>query len=596
MDYNGYWSNNRNFQLSRSLYSFDVSSFLHTTVEYQDIITSLQAAVKTVSSGATSRTLTDNLVYWMSWALVLTDSVTDASSRFQFNGDIPSTFNRFSRQAVLSGKVSNCAVPPTVAYNSMDGTLQVTYSYNEFTKDPSCSSITSPENLGYVQDSDGINFNLRIDMRSVISTLAVNDGVLPYDLLVAINGVGLAGSYTYRGVAYIASKKFDVRYPGSSPIICFAASTPVPASSNQPGRVCVVKIAAVLGYPFFHHKGLAGQNVSATTSYSKYAPVPCNCSSTTGRSTYCSTFDFVSGLVMFGAKDGKLRSMQQQFTSIMDMVTGTISYTPTTLPVSSPVSPPAPGAPTLASRRPTAPPTPSPTMTPSHTPSSAPSTSRQTRSGSNITSVNSLVYDAVFQALTLSNGKDAKVNTSSLSTRDQTAYKVLKSSTFTAKSYDFCSGVCYIIAVNFYDPYDQYINPHFLEVDAGSCKDSFSAPDAAWDKWRSTAFETLVETFYVCTAFESDAWINAVGITVGNLGAITPIIILLVIILGYIVQFERIESSRFTYPYDTTTRTKLLDELASYYLKLRDGTLVAHKEEEVLLNRMIQTCTTVEVR
>jgi len=209
--------------------------------------------------------------------------------------------------------------------------------------------------------------------------------------------------------------------------------------------------------------------------------------------------------------------------------------------------------------------------------------------------VDSLVFNAVFQSLALANGKAGKVNSSSLSARDRTAFETLTSSKFTDSAYKFCSGTCYIIAINFYDPYDKYINPYFLSVDEGSCTDTFSTRKGAWSTWKSNPAEPLVESYFMCTMSEKDAWVNAVGVTMGNLGAVSLPLVFVVMLVGYLARLRTVEQSKFIYPYDATTRSKVMNEVAVYYLRVRDGTLVGRTEDQDLINRMVASCTTEEV-
>lgn len=204
------------------------------------------------------------------------------------------------------------------------------------------------------------------------------------------------------------------------------------------------------------------------------------------------------------------------------------------------------------------------------------------------------MYNAVFQSLTLANGKSDEVDSSTLSTKDKAAYETLTSEQFFDDAYEFCSGTCYVIAVNFYDPYDKYINPYFLSVNKGSCADSFSTVtgDDAWKNLINNPPTPLIESYYVCSMGEKDALISAVGVTMGNLGAIQLPLILFVVILGYIVRFKMIENQNFIYPYDTVTRNKVLNEMAVYYLRVRDGTMPPRPEDDVFIKRMADGCTT----
>ena len=146
MDSPGYWSGSTAYNPSRAVYSFEMNSFKHTTAEYVAIMTNLQSRVSAMASSATSRTFTQNLEYWMSWAQVIDDG--NYSMRFQLSGSVPSVFDSKGKQAILSNSRFDCRAIPVLKYNQWSGQLDITYSYEKYQAETHCTSISTPVNLG----------------------------------------------------------------------------------------------------------------------------------------------------------------------------------------------------------------------------------------------------------------------------------------------------------------------------------------------------------------------------------------------------------------------------------------------------------------
>jgi hypothetical protein len=85
MDSNGYWTGNSLFSASRAMYTYTVYNFNHTVAEFESILAQLQSQIATMASGATSRTLTENLLYWMSWTYYLQVHRTKVEVQSSFN-------------------------------------------------------------------------------------------------------------------------------------------------------------------------------------------------------------------------------------------------------------------------------------------------------------------------------------------------------------------------------------------------------------------------------------------------------------------------------------------------------------------------------
>jgi hypothetical protein len=146
MDVEGYWNGNSLYNPSRAVYSFETNNFKHNTSMFVNIINDLRSRISNVANQALTRTLPDNLLYWMSWAQIIDDN--GASMRLQFTGSILNVFDRWAMQAVLGNVAADCRSIPKVAYNPLSGVLDVTYSAQDYSSQGSCTKISAATNLG----------------------------------------------------------------------------------------------------------------------------------------------------------------------------------------------------------------------------------------------------------------------------------------------------------------------------------------------------------------------------------------------------------------------------------------------------------------
>ena len=58
-------------------------------------------------------------------------------------------------QTVVGGFKGDCLKVSTSSYLRQSGKMRVTFNYNDFMNEPTCEKIVSPEELGYVADTDG---------------------------------------------------------------------------------------------------------------------------------------------------------------------------------------------------------------------------------------------------------------------------------------------------------------------------------------------------------------------------------------------------------------------------------------------------------
>eukprot|EP01041_Mallomonas_annulata_P007968 gene7968-16311_t len=501
IDFLGYWQGNTLFNPSRARYIISLNNYQHDGSEYVNLMKTFKSVINSIGYASKSRVLTDNLLYWMSWSRISTDN--NKILRLQFSGSIISVFDRFSIQASLTTPTLNCNAIPLCSYNSLSGELSIDYSYNEYSS--ACSNISPAQNLGYIPNTNGDQFRLKLDMRSVMTALAVNKGIFKYENLVDIH-LPMTEIFTYHSITYKMTNKIDDRYTGMTPIRCFENITEVPSNSLQPSILCTVKIAAVYGYPFFIHKGLAGKTLSNGVKISQYTPYPCNCTSSSGKETQCNTFDLMAGIIF----TNPVSNATVQFRNMMKMI-----------------------------------------------------------STSGAKNVENVAFIAAFSALTMGNGKVSGLGQNNMPPSDYLALKTLANSTKSFLSKSVLKDAK-ILAVNFYEPFAVTVNENFLSLDGGSCSDTFSMSDESWSLIADSSNppSSLVETYYKCLPGEQQALISAYGITMGVLSSLLLPIAILIIALAKIIKIKR--TTEIPILYDDITRNKVLQEYATYLLLVRD--------------------------
>ena len=103
-----------------------MEAFKHTPDEFSSFIGKIENLVAQVSAGSTNRTLTDNLLYWMTYTAVLEDGEIDQS--FQFAATVEAVFDRLSYKLFISDDIGECDALGSIQYNNLDGTMKMAWS------------------------------------------------------------------------------------------------------------------------------------------------------------------------------------------------------------------------------------------------------------------------------------------------------------------------------------------------------------------------------------------------------------------------------------------------------------------------------------
>ena len=167
------------------------------------------------------------------------------------SGSPDTVFDRAELFSFFANSQVNCPAYGSVAYDLTTATYSVSYNYTAF--DAICGNIAPVESLmpNGPLFSDG-KFTFQMDMRSYMSALAVDMGILDLKFLDNIVTYGEARSivdFWHKGIHYLAQQYFDVNYSEMSPIVC------VLTVDEGSFVICTVRIDAIFMLPVFNHMG-----------------------------------------------------------------------------------------------------------------------------------------------------------------------------------------------------------------------------------------------------------------------------------------------------------------------------------------------------
>lgn len=189
-------------------------------------------------------------------------------------------FNKENTVGTVSNYKADCNASSTSSFNPSTGIMQVTYSIDEYTSNPSCNDNGSPSQFGYSSISRASTFTIDFDIRTLITVVAVNDMVSsPRDLQLVDEVSYQVGDASYYSASYV-----DPRYPGMEPIFCLFKD------ANTPN--CLLTIGSMYGLPVFNQIG-------ANFSH----PEPCDCDVQIPKKVNkdyfspCNQFDFLTGFL-----------------------------------------------------------------------------------------------------------------------------------------------------------------------------------------------------------------------------------------------------------------------------------------------------------
>lgn len=82
-------------------------------------------------------------------------------------------FNQQYKIGHVSGILGACPIGAVTSYDVANAQLSLTYQYDSYISDPLCSAAANPMLLGYNEKYDLDSFNMKMDVNSLITALAV---------------------------------------------------------------------------------------------------------------------------------------------------------------------------------------------------------------------------------------------------------------------------------------------------------------------------------------------------------------------------------------------------------------------------------------
>jgi hypothetical protein len=214
----------------------------------------------------------------------------DNIQQLELTGSPTMIFDRRYYMSSLSNEGGVCDVRPKTTFDKHNGIITILYNIAEFLASPVCRNVTNPAHMGYVPAFDGPDFRLSIDVRSLITGAAINQGILdPYELAEI---PFTSTTVTVDGKNYDVDEFYNPRFPGMKPLYCQRDKDEERTSHNATYS-CVIRLGVLYFYPTFNH---IGSNRSA--------PAYCDCqSSDPGVAAACNSFNFIPSLVFYEFED-----------------------------------------------------------------------------------------------------------------------------------------------------------------------------------------------------------------------------------------------------------------------------------------------------
>lgn len=152
---------------------------------------------------------------------------------------------------------------------------------------------------------------------------------------------------------------------------------------------------------------------------------------------------------------------------------------------------------------------------------------------------------------------------------------------FNTADYAFCTlsyGSCSLLLFHVFDR-ERAVSPYYYELEQSACYNSFTTPH--WSKLVETPPFPLVQQYYECTARAEDAFIDSLGIAVGNASFWVPLGLcaLLPMVYMFLNYYKDAPSTKHEYGDDEMEEAARL--LGLLLLRVRDGKFQSYNEDLV---------------
>jgi len=293
-DYYGNWQGQYAFDANRNYYQFNLYALALTDTTYREFMKTMGTAVNAVGDKSASNELAINLLYWHAWFYdeqVLSPDGITFTQTISFAANVIDILNTETIEGTVWDEADNC--PNSYSYKTYDSTSGVAamqFPMDKFRATSACFNAIDEGFLGYDREIDGDRFTVELDMTTMFSALSVAYDVNGDNTLIRYQFIdNVMEKFMFNGNWYSIGRFYDIQNPTMSPMHC------VGPINHEKGDFsafnCMVPVGGTFGIPLFRHRGVDPD-----------FPVECDCS-TTGTNDYCDVFDFITGVMVWGAND-----------------------------------------------------------------------------------------------------------------------------------------------------------------------------------------------------------------------------------------------------------------------------------------------------
>lgn len=251
----GYWAGADKYCYSNTTYSLSLSNRLYSTASYEQDMAVIYGYLQQYGNLSANYGLGVALTFWMSF--VILPDAKNAAQRFTLFADPRNVFNREKFLGSVGSNRGHCLTnSSSTDFHISSGRLTLTMKVDEIEDSKNCSDSIKPSVFGYEETVDKDKVVLGIDIRALVTSFAVNIGVL--EMVEVEEIVGSHDLITLPSGTLSIAKYYDPSYPGMQYITCL---------TDFSNPLCIVQMGNAVALPFFQHAG-------NSTDW----PVPCNCS------------------------------------------------------------------------------------------------------------------------------------------------------------------------------------------------------------------------------------------------------------------------------------------------------------------------------
>lgn len=281
----GIWEGQDNFDFSAAMYAIQVTNFEIDYSGYQLIMSSVYDSLNNIGQVAVNATLDINMLFWLTYSYL---GGGNTAQRFQLLGNPLVVFSRQQYFGSFGNINGTCNVTRSSSFDVSSGMLTSIFRATDYMNSATCTENGPLSYFDYLSGANSDSFFVGMDVRTIVTCVAVNSGLLSIEALVEIK---VFGSYEpYAGINFYSSTYYLPKYPSMKPMICISNST-----YNL--VMCTVHLTPNLFViPIFNHLG-------NSTEF----PQPCECSKVTNgekANPYfaCNLFRFLAGFIYFSAE------------------------------------------------------------------------------------------------------------------------------------------------------------------------------------------------------------------------------------------------------------------------------------------------------